>query len=112
MDSTTVSKRIDEVYSQLFSHIEKRSLGVDDILTLASGAMEITQKIKRMTGAEKKEVVLAVILRAIDSKMVPKKIRQTCRDFVKIALPKVIDLLVSAYRHEINLKKITNCKCL
>ena len=102
----------DKIYSQLFSDIKKRSLEVGDILTLASAAMELIQKIKGMSGAEKKEAVLAVINKAIDSKMVPKKIRETCRDLIKLALPTMIDLLVSAYRREINLKKITSCKCI
>ena len=110
--NTEISKRADKIYSQIFSDIKKRSLEVGDILTLASSAMVLIQKIKGMSGSEKKEAVLAVINTAIDSKMVPKKIRQTCRDLVKLALPTMIDLLVSAYRHDINLKKIASCKCI
>jgi len=105
--------QVEKVYDFLFSEIAKRSLGVEDILQLATAAMEIVQKVKTMTGAEKKETVLGVIKKAIDSKMVPKNIRQSCRDLLEGALPKMIDLLVAAYRHDINLKKVTsNCKCL
>ncbi len=103
----------EKIYDTVFSHIKKRTLGVEDLLQLTTAVMELVQKAKGMSGSEKKEAVLSVILRAVDSKLVPKKIRETCREFIKIALPKTIDLLVSAYRHDIDLKKLrSQCKCL
>jgi len=111
MDSTELTPS-EKVYDTLFSHIEKRSLKIDDLLQLTTAAMELVQKIRELSGPEKKAVVLEVILKAVDNKLVPKSIRPECRELTKTILPKTIDLLVSAYRHEIDLKKVKeNCGC-
>jgi len=103
------------LYKEVLSTIHKDSLGVSDLIPIATKIMELVQAQPRLSGSNKKELVLSIINKIIiSSGLVPPESQLMCQTITSTVLPIAIDTIVNAYQGKINLSKPsesgkTNC---
>jgi hypothetical protein len=114
ISSQTPSTLFDDVYANVYKTIKKKSVDSGDIIRIVASAMVVVQKYPELDGATKKQLVIDVLSKIVDdSGLVKDEDKEACHLLIQVTVPVVIDTIVSAYNHEIDLKKVKSCfaKC-
>nr|QBK86362.1 MAG: uncharacterized protein LCMAC102_01570 [Marseillevirus LCMAC102] len=113
--SSDIQPQFDEIYSKVLKTIKTKNIQVSDLVIIATSAMTIVQKYPILTGTEKKTLVIDIIQKIINkTDLLPENQKQPASFFIEFTLPTLIDTIVSAYNHDIDLKKLgVGClKCI
>ncbi len=112
--ATNDKSLVDSLYDQVLSHIRSKQIKVRDLVVIATKAMELVQKVPELTGSERKNIVIDVVVKIVDdSNLLSGEDEAAALMFIEMTLPTLIDTVVNAYKKHIDLKKIkTSCGCI
>lgn len=99
-----------EIYTSVLRTIRTRKISAADLVIVATSTMSIVQRYPRLSGQQKKQLVVEVLTKVVDdSDLLPADQEQAALMFIQFTLPPMIDVVVDAYRHNgIDLKKSVN----
>jgi len=101
-----IDEYLDEVYSIVINSVGRKRVNVSDLIHLTQLAMESVEKYRDLSGPQKKNLVIRVIVKIIDdSDLIPAEYEQVALEFTETFLPVVIDGFVGAFNRVINLRK-------
>lgn len=102
------SKIYEECFSKLLDSIQEDDLTIANIINVITRSVEITEKYNKLTGLEKKTMVLRMSVMAIKEANIKNEIEDALIDFVNTAGPSLIDtiIFVSKGKLAVNVKKL------
>ena len=99
--STTATEKL---YEELKQILAGAKLNASNLTVILVNLMQILETYPKLTGPQKKEVILAAINMLIDDQNDNVEDAETLKLLVKMTLPNLIDTLVSIDKKQINIK--------
>ena len=99
--STTATEKL---YEELKQILAGAKLNASNLTVILVNLMQIIETYPKLTGPQKKEVILAAINMLIDDQNDNVEDAETLKLLVKMTLPNLIDTLVSIDKKQINIK--------
>jgi hypothetical protein len=113
--SMVSQKIVDELQQGLDADILRDGLSSGNLLYLVANLMQTAGKYKKITGKDKKKIVVFLINNAIETRIENKVLEHFLQNMVTDVVPDVIDLLVDVSKKKYKFKSISkllsNC-CL
>ena len=105
---------IDKVYVNAKAILADQELNADNMIKLAISLMEFVEKLKGLSGSEKKAVVITVVKRLVDDTDLSPEVNAQLDMIIDAVLPGIIDTIVAASRgkYHLNTLKQKIGKCL
>jgi hypothetical protein len=103
----------DKLYDTVYKSIETDHITTSDLIVIVTKTMVLVQRYPNMTGLEKKQLVVKICQKIVATELVPEADREAMIQFIDVALPPTIDMIVAAYNHKFDLSKLrSRCCCL
>lgn len=99
--STTATENL---YEELNKILAGAKLNTSNLTVILVNLMQIVETYPKLTGSQKKEVILAAINMLIDDQNDNVEDAETLKLLVKMTLPNLIDTLVSIDKKQLNIK--------
>ncbi len=97
----------DEVYSRVMKMIKLNKVNAGDLVVISTYAMTTVQKYPNLDGPSKKQLVIDVITKVVhESDIFAPEDKMAGDMFIQLTLPMLIDTIINAYNHKVDLKKI------
>ena len=102
------AKIYEECFAKLMDSIQEDDLTISNIINVITRSIEITEKYIKLTGLEKKTMVIRMSVMAIKEANMKDEIEVSLIDFVNTAGPSLIDtiIFVSKGKLAVNVKKL------
>ena len=108
-------QHIEPIYEKVKGILSDRKITAGGMALLCIDCMQAAEAYGEMDGATKKQVVLEVIERVIDSRIAVESERDALKATVRTVLPGVIDMFVSLDKNKIKIhleNAVGKCKSL
>ncbi len=103
--ATTVKTLLEDTYKKVMTTVTKQKLTIGELSGIASVSILLVQKMKNLTGSQKKEMVVDLVIMVVDkTDLISEADKPMAKIYIDTVLPTVIDELVSAYKDRKNFK--------
>jgi hypothetical protein len=99
----TIQAVVDSSYEEVKRHITIKDVKPSNIMIMLTRAMSVVDRVKGLSGPEKKEVVVHLVRRLLDEIPGDSEEKGLLRAAVELILPPLIDTLVAASRGKLDL---------
>jgi len=115
-------KCFQEVFEQAQEVVDKRGLSMRNIVFVVTHLMQVVEKMDGLTGPDKKELIINVVEKLLETTDLDDHLKDSLKDFVDTTLPSTIEVIVSASKNQLDLNKVVKrgskimnmlkCQCL
>lgn len=102
-------ENIDFCFQKILSLYKDKELSVSDWIALVTSIMEIVEDVPDLSGPEKKELVIAVTSKTIDTLVKDEDTKRELQYLLNSSVPFFIDVIVMATKKILNINKIKKC---
>ena len=106
-----VTDKIQELTNILIKGFQNYKINENNILDFVIRTMVLVEKEKKLSGLEKKAIVIEILFRIIDSSNLEKEGTKTIKLLVKNLAPTMIDTIVSASKGILSINKSKRFFC-
>jgi aspartyl aminopeptidase len=104
-----MDKNFTNLYNEVKNILSGETINLVNISSLLIHLMESVQKIKGLSGEEKKKLVLEVLKYTIDESDLSSSEKKLLGTLCETLIPETINTIISVANNEFDLKKIENC---
>lgn len=118
LKTTVPVEIVDNLQNILEQLIEQKGLTGENLMYIVTNLMSAVGKYKKLTGMEKKEIVLILVNRAIDESAMDPQVKASLKLAIESVIPNAIDVLVLVAKGKYKFKYIPKlvdwlkkCRC-